>query len=108
MSGAPEYTESRFRKGTTSFGPVGRISWTIVVVLLPIFVGVFGGIAGILFLAAWCGVVAPMALRDLWKKERHYIPSQRQPPAPVATMYDGTTVPSLSAYVATQAKPPTT
>jgi hypothetical protein len=96
--------ESRWRKGTTTFGPVGRVSWTAVVVLLPIFVLVFGGFAGILFVAGWCGIIAPMALRDLWKKDWVYTPGvSPRPAAPVVRAWDGTAVPSLSDYVASQA-----
>jgi hypothetical protein len=102
---SPAPTASRFRKGTTTFGPVGRISWTLVIVVLPVFVFVFGGIAGILFVAAWCGVVAPMALRDIWKKDWVYVPGQRSAPAPSLVSYDGTPLPTLEQYVAHQAKP---
>jgi hypothetical protein len=97
---------SRWRKGTTTFGPFGRVSWTIVVVVLPIFCLVFGGIGGILFCAVWGGVVAPMALRDLWKADTLYIPGQRTAPPPTTlTSYDGSRIPSLGEYVAQQAQP---
>ena len=100
-------TPSRWRKGTTTFGPVGRVSWTFVVVVLPIFVGVFGGLGGILFVVIWFGVVAPMALRDLWKADTLFVPGQRSAPPPTPTSYDGSRIPSLSEYVASQPKPPT-
>jgi hypothetical protein len=98
---------SRWRKGTTTFGPFGRVSWTIVVVVLPIFCLVFGGIGGILFCAAWGGVVAPMALRDLWKADTLYIPAQRTatPPSTLIS-YDGSRIASLGEYVASQGPPP--
>ncbi|BEP13659.1 hypothetical protein acdb102_19700 [Acidothermaceae bacterium B102] len=99
---------SRWRKGTTTFGPFGRVSWTICVVVLPAFVGMFGGIGGIVFVGIWCGVIAPMALRDLWKADTLYVPGQRSAPPPNPVSYDGTRIPSLSEYVASQPKPPTT
>jgi hypothetical protein len=102
---SPAPTASRFRKGTTTFGPVGRISWTLVIVVLPIFVVVFGGIAGILFFVAWCGGIAPLALRDIWKKDWVYVPGQRSGPPPSLVSYDGTPLPTLEQYVANQAKP---
>jgi hypothetical protein len=98
---------SRWRKGTTTFGPVGRISWTVVIVALPIFVGVFGGIAGVVFVGIWVFVIAPMALRDLWKADTVFIPGQRSGPPPAPVSYDGTRIASLSEYVANQPKPPT-
>jgi len=62
-------TPSRWRKGTTTFGPVGRVSWTIGVLALPLYCLSFGGVGGIVFVLLWCTVVAPMALRDLWKAD---------------------------------------
>ena len=101
----PAQHASRWAKGTTTFGPVGRISWTFVIVALPIFVFVFGGFAGILFVAAWCGIVAPMALRDIWKKDWVYVPGQRVAPPRTLTSYDGQALPTLEQYVANQSRP---
>jgi hypothetical protein len=99
--------ESRFRKGTTTFGPVGRISWTVGVVAVPLFVVTFGSAGGIVFFLIWCTVVAPMALRDIWKKDWVYVPGTRAGvPAPSLTSWDGTRMPSLGEYVAAQAPPP--
>ena len=98
--------ESRWRKGTTTFGPVGRVSWTVVVVALPVFVLAFGGIGGLVFCAVWCGVIAPMALRDIWKKDWIYVSGSRQGvPAPSLTSWDGTRMPTLGEYVANQGQP---
>jgi hypothetical protein len=97
---------SRFRKGATSFGPVGRISWTLFVVLLPVFVAVFGGFGGLIFLAGWGGIIAPMALRDLWKKDRPYVQRQVVAPVPQTQLRTGDTAGmlSLGAYVAQQSQ----
>jgi hypothetical protein len=99
-------TASRWRKGTTTFGPVGRVSWTVVLLVVPVFVGVFGGIGGIVFVGIWCGVILPMALRDLWKADTVFIPGQRSGPPPAPVSHDGTRIATLSEYVATQ-RPPT-
>ncbi len=103
----PAQQLSRWRKGTTTFGPVGRIGWTVPIVLLPIFVGMFGGIGGIVFVGIWVFVIAPMALKDLWKADRTFIPAQRSGPPPAPTSYDGSRMATLSEYVANQPKPPT-
>ena len=77
-------------------------------VALPAFAGLFGGIGGLVFVGIWCGVIAPMALRDLWKADTLFVPRQRSAPPPNPVGYDGTRLPSLSDYVASQPKPPTT
>jgi hypothetical protein len=59
-------TYSRWRKGPTSFGPIGRISWTIGVL----------AIAGLcVFSQDWfaiggCLIGAPLVLRSVWAKAR--------------------------------------
>jgi hypothetical protein len=100
------HVKSRWQKGTLTFGPVGRISWTLVIVALPLFVFVFGGIAGILFVVPWCGVVAPMALRDIWAKDSVYVPVPPIPPLQSMTTINGDRIPTLEEYVASQGDGP--
>ena len=58
---------SRWRGGPTSLGPVGRISWTIGVLLTAAF-AVFSG--SIFFMGIWILFVGPMILRSVWKRDR--------------------------------------
>jgi hypothetical protein len=57
----------RWRKTDSSFGPVGRVSWTVGVVLV-------GGMA--LFsldpfaIGGWWLIAAPLILRSVWKRAR--------------------------------------
>jgi hypothetical protein len=100
------HVTSRFKKGTLTFGPVGRISWTLVIVILPIFTAVAGGIGGIMFTGLWCTTIARMALKDIWKRDSIYVPVPRHSPEQSLTTYDGQAIPTLSQYVASQTPPP--
>src|SRR5207249_2997077 len=63
----PGPTYSRWRAGTTTFGPVGRILATLLVLLL----GPWGAVSAgtIVILPAWTAV-AVIVLRQIWKRER--------------------------------------
>lgn len=58
---------SRWRGGPTSLGPVGRMSWTIAVVLIA-GMTVFSG--DIFAMGIWFLLVAPLVLRSVWKRDR--------------------------------------
>lgn len=58
---------SRWRGGPTSMGPVGRVSWTVGVVLVAAF-AVFS--ADIFFMGIWILLVGPLVLRSVWKRHR--------------------------------------
>lgn len=66
----PTVRRSRWRKTQTTFGPVGRVLWTLALVVpFPLFIlaGVVGdlfafGVAGI-----WAFVIMPMGLRAVWR-----------------------------------------
>jgi hypothetical protein len=58
---------SRWRGGPTSLGPIGRISWTVGVVLMAAF-AVFSG--SIFFMGMWILFVGPLVLRSVWKRDR--------------------------------------
>jgi len=66
----PPMVKTRWRKTPTTFGPVGRVSWTafLVVVLLFFVAGaiVTGGF-DLIGLGAWGFVIMPLGLRDIWK-----------------------------------------
>jgi hypothetical protein len=64
---AIEPVYSRWRGGPTSLGPIGRISWTIGVLLTAAF-AVFSG--SIFFMGIWILFVGPMILRSVWKRDR--------------------------------------
>lgn len=58
---------SRWRGGPTSLGPVGRISWTVGVLLVAAF-AVFSG--DIFFMGIWLLLVGPLILRSVWSRAR--------------------------------------
>ena len=63
----PKVTYTRWRKTETSFGPVGRILWTLVVVLMAAFTAVSGNPFAMI---AWALVGAPVVLRSVWARQR--------------------------------------
>jgi hypothetical protein len=58
---------SRWRGGPTSLGPVGRVSWTVGVLLVAAF-AVFSG--DIFFIGIWLLLVGPLILRSVWSRAR--------------------------------------
>jgi hypothetical protein len=63
----PAETQSRWRKTPTTMGPVGRISWTLGVLLVAGFCFFSGDVFAI---AGWCLIAAPLILRSVWAKGR--------------------------------------
>jgi hypothetical protein len=61
---APVY--SRWRGGSTSFGPVGRIVATVLVIGIGVGLLVGDLMSG----AAWLLIAGPLALPSIWKRER--------------------------------------
>ena len=60
---------TRWRKTATTFGPVGRLSATLALVI-PLAFMVVGGLADPFVWGGagfWVLVVMPLALRDVWK-----------------------------------------
>jgi hypothetical protein len=60
---------TRWRKTPTTFGPVGRVVCTVLL-LIPVPLLVVGTIVtgfGIVGLGIWVFVLMPWALRDVWK-----------------------------------------
>ena len=50
----------------TTFGPVGRVVMTVLL-LLPIKLLLSAGVFGLVGLVLWLFVFLPMALRDVWR-----------------------------------------
>ena len=64
---------SRWHGGTTTFGPVGRISITVPLLLLQVFWWIVVGPAGVLFLIEAYGVCTAISiwiLIHVWKRDR--------------------------------------
>lgn len=72
------FTDSRWKSGSLTFGPVGRVILTILSVLpYPLFiVNLPFGLVGIVI---WTGLM-PRILRDIWRPaRRHHLPPEPQP-----------------------------
>lgn len=66
----PVVVRSRWRKTTTTFGPIGRVLATIALVVPLIFFVVIGVLTGGLTIAGaviWGFIIMPWGLRDVWK-----------------------------------------
>ncbi len=57
---------SRWLRSEVTFGPVGRVAWTLVL-LVPIVFALFYNFFFIIAAAIWMAVV-PMAMQDVWRK----------------------------------------
>ena len=70
-SSAPHATAvvgTRYGRSATSFGLVGRLAWTALVIAPPVpFLLISLGFVGWSFAGIWWGVVTPWAMRDLWR-----------------------------------------
>ena len=60
-------TYSRWRKTTTTFGPVGRVLWTVLVVLV-MAMAVFS--QNPFAIGPLCFILPPLVLRSVWAKGR--------------------------------------
>jgi hypothetical protein len=70
------HTDSRWKSGSTTFGPVGRIVLTVCFLLpYPLFFLAFP--LGLVGAGLWTFVIGPMAMRDIWRPaRRHHLPPQ--------------------------------
>jgi hypothetical protein len=57
---------SRWRGGSTSFGPMGRLVATLLVVGIGVALLVVDPLSGII----WLAIAGPLALPSIWKRER--------------------------------------
>ena len=65
----PAVRRTRWRKTPTTFGPAGRLSLTLAL-LVPLPLMLIGGLADPFVWGGagfWTIVVMPLALRDIWK-----------------------------------------
>jgi len=63
----PPQIYSRWRKSDTSFGPVGRVSWTIG---MTFFAALFIVTGNIFAAGGWCFIAMPLVLRSVWSRSR--------------------------------------
>lgn len=70
------YTDSRWKSGSTTFGPVGRVILTICLFLpYPLFLLAFP--FGLVGAGIWTLIIVPRSLRDIWAlSRRHHLPPQ--------------------------------
>jgi hypothetical protein len=68
------YTDSRWKSGSMTFGPAGRVILTICVFLpYPLFLLAFP--FGLVGAGIWTLIIVPRALRDIWAPtRRHHLP----------------------------------
>ena len=70
------YTDSRWKSGSTTFGPVGRVILTICV-FLPYPRFFFALPIGLVGAGIWTVIIVPRSLRDIWApSRRHHLPPQ--------------------------------
>ncbi len=59
---------SRWRTSVVTFGPMGRVLCTLVIIGVPVCLFRFGGLFGLAGVVIWCGWVLPGALMDTWQR----------------------------------------
>lgn len=64
---SPPPVYSRWRKSDTSFGPVGRIGWTVG---MTFFAVLFLWSGNIFAVGGWCFIAMPLVLRSVWSRSR--------------------------------------
>jgi hypothetical protein len=70
------HTDSRWKSGSMTFGPVGRMVLTVCFLLpYPLFFLNFP--FGLVGAGIWTFVIGPLALRDIWRPaRRHHLPPE--------------------------------
>jgi hypothetical protein len=58
---------SRWASSPITFGPVGRVVATVLVILPLLWFGLYAGAFGIIGLVVWGGILLPWAMRDIWR-----------------------------------------
>jgi hypothetical protein len=102
---------SRWYGGVSTFGPVGRIGWTLLTFSVPawfIYLFLTAGIVAILIaipvLTVWFGWLIPLMMKDIWAKDAFYVPEPRVPTTKQMLDAYGTRVPTMEEFVAGQAE----
>jgi|GEM_PF-1962590 hypothetical protein len=79
----PLRTYSRWKKTDCTFGPLGRVIATFLLLLpLPVLAFAIASGIGIIGAGLYVLVVMPWALRDIWKRGATHV----EPPAPATAM----------------------
>lgn len=65
-----QHRTSRWAGSSVSFGPVGRVVMTVLLLFVGPAVLVWGGPGSLVAATLWIAVVLPWALRDVWRKVR--------------------------------------
>lgn len=60
---------SRWKASETSFGPIGKLAITVVVLAVAGWLVVVANLDPLPAIV-WCGLFAPWILRDLWRRHR--------------------------------------
>jgi hypothetical protein len=66
----PTVRRSRWRKTQTTFGPIGRVFWTVALVVpFPLFIvaGVIGDFFAFGVAVIWAAAIMPAGLRHVWR-----------------------------------------
>ncbi|MGB8650851.1 MAG: hypothetical protein WCD35_09340 [Mycobacteriales bacterium] len=58
---------SRWRKTDTSFGPLGRVLWTVSMTAVA---ALFLFSMDLFAIVGWCGIAMPLVLRSVWARGR--------------------------------------
>lgn len=58
----------RWQSSDLTFGPVGRVVCTLLLLAVPLWFLQYGGLFGIVGAVVWCGWVLPRAWRDVWRR----------------------------------------
>ena len=79
----PLMTYSRWKKTDGTFGPLGRVIATLLLLVpLPVLAFAIASGIGIIGAGLYVLVVMPWALRDIWKRGATHV----EPPAPTTAM----------------------
>ncbi|HVV76103.1 MAG TPA: hypothetical protein VHC43_08720 [Mycobacteriales bacterium] len=92
---------SRWRRSTMSFGPVGRMLWTVVCLVIAVYPIWKAVTAGWIYVSLYLGgipllfVLFPLVMRDVWKKVPNpdyeppiALPPDVEPPKPGESIND--------------------
>jgi len=69
LTAAHHQRYSRWQRSEVTFGPVGRVVVTILL-LIPVWFGVFYSVFFLVAAAIWGLWIVPLAYRDVWRKVR--------------------------------------
>ena len=77
---------SRWYGGVSTFGPLGRIGWTLLTFSVPawmVYLALVDGLVAIVIdipvLTVWFGWLIPLMMRDIWAKDAFYVPRASGP-----------------------------